>query len=178
MFTGDLEKDGEEKLVSYYDSSTSEKTLPHCVLFKAGHHGSQTSSNNVLLNKITPSICVASCVAGSSEYTNNYKNIFPTQDFISRIGRYTSRVYVTSLFNEKSLSYESFNGTICISSNGTNVGITATNNITKLKESTWFNEKVYVKDDLYICSGKGKTDFYTKDSENVKEVVRRIWPSF
>ena len=39
LFTGDLEEDGEEQLVVY-------NQLPKVELFKAGHHGSKTSSND------------------------------------------------------------------------------------------------------------------------------------
>ena len=45
LLTGDLEEKGEESLANYYDGSTPEKTLPKVELFKAGHHGSKTSSN-------------------------------------------------------------------------------------------------------------------------------------
>lgn len=41
LFTGDLEKKGEESLVE-------NNSLPEVELFKAGHHGSPTSSNDVL----------------------------------------------------------------------------------------------------------------------------------
>ena len=56
MFTGDLELEGEEHMAAYYDGSTEEKTLPHVAVLKAGHHGSKTSTNDCLLEKITPDI--------------------------------------------------------------------------------------------------------------------------
>ena len=52
------------------------------------------------------------------------------------------------------------------------------NNITKLKDSSWFNETVYVKDGKYISSGKGKNDFYTIDTIGVEAKKRRIWPEY
>ena len=39
LFTGDLEKEGEESLVELNE-------LPHCQLFKGGHHGSKTSNTD------------------------------------------------------------------------------------------------------------------------------------
>lgn len=183
MFTGDLEKDGEEAMAKYYDKSTSEKTLPHVDLFKAGHHGSATSSNEALLDLITPEICCVCCCAGSSEYTNVNNTIFPTQDFINRIAKYTDRVYVTSVLKEKETRenndfiFTSLNGTICISSNGSLVGINATNNVTKLKDSTWFNEEIYVIDGK-VCSGKAKKDFYNETDQNVSLITRRTWPEY
>jgi hypothetical protein len=176
MFTGDLEEEGEHKMAEYYDGSTPEKTLPHVEVFKAGHHGSKTSSNDCLLSKITPSIvCVCAC-AGSTEYTANYNNIFPTQEFITRIAKYTDRVYVTSLFNEKTLEFESMNGNIIVSSNGNNLGLSATNNITKLKDSEWFNQTVYVKSNGNIVSKTKAEDFFTASTPGVTAVVRRVWP--
>ena len=176
MLTGDLEKEGEEKLAEYYDSSTKEKTLPHCDLFKAGHHGSKTSSNDVLLNKITPSICVACCCAGSTEYTVNNDNIFPTQDFINRIAKHTSRVYVTSLYDRASKKNVSFNGIVIVSSNGDKVGLSATNNLTRLKDTAWFNEKIYVVSGKVASGSAGSTDFYTESSSGATLVPQRVWP--
>jgi competence protein ComEC len=180
MLTGDLEHEGEIEMAKYYDGSTPEKTLPHCVLFKAGHHGSGSSSNEELLSKITPEIVTVCACAGATEYTSNYQNIFPTQAMISRVAKYTDRVYVTSMFNEKTLEFESLNGNIIVSSNGTKVGIEATNNLIKLKDSAWFNEIVYV---VYngtvgnITSGKGKEDFFTASTPNAVGVPRRVWPT-
>lgn len=176
MFTGDLELEGEEKMTEYYDG-TEGKKLPHVDLFKAGHHGSKTSSNECLLSKITPDICCVCCCAGGSEYTSNYNSVFPTQEFINRIAKYTDQVYVTSVYDEKELQYKSMNGNIIVSCNGTQVAIAATNNTTKLKDTEWFNETVYVDKNNNICSGKGKEDFFTVNSNEVKAVPRRVWPS-
>ena len=187
LLTGDLEQEGEEYMASYYDSSTEEKTLPHCVLFKSGHHGSKTSSNECLLELITPDICTVCCCAGSTEYTANYNNIFPTQDFITRIAKYTDQVYVTSLLDTKESRekeeqvFKSFNGNIIISCDGTQIGIAASNNLIKLKDSEWFNEQIAVKVDSKnrntICSGTKKKDYYLSTDENVVMVPRRVWPT-
>lgn len=183
LFTGDLEKEGEEAMAAYYDRSTPEKTLPHVDLFKAGHHGSKTSSNDCLLSLITPDICCVCCCAGGSEYTTNSANTFPTQDFIDRIAKYTDQVYVTSLIDEQKsradgkLSYTSFNGNICISCDGVQIGLACSNHTTKLKDSEWFNETIYLDTNGNICSGnKGSTSFYTQADENVTASPRRTWP--
>lgn len=176
MFTGDLEKEGEEAMAAYYDGSSSEKTLPHVALFKAGHHGSKTSSNDCLLQKITPEIVCVCCCAGGSEYTANYNNVFPTQEMITRVARYTDQIYVTSLYNENTLQFQSFNGNITVYSDGNGVDVIGSNHSTILKDSDWFNEKVYVIGNNR-CSGKGKKDFYTKDTPGAIEVIRRVWPT-
>lgn len=174
LLTGDLEKEGEEKLAAYYDGTTELKTLPHVELFKAGHHGSYTASNDCLLKKITPTICVACCCAGSTEYTLANDHIFPAQEFIDRIALYTSRVYVTSLYDKESDKTISMNGCVVVSSNGTNVALYATNNLTRLKDTTWFNEEIYVVD------GKVKPNsgaYYKEGDTNAVKVKRRTWPS-
>lgn len=140
LFTGDLEKLGEESLASLND-------LPHCVLYKAGHHGSKTSSHNVLLEEITPEICCVCCCAGNVEYTQDMDNTFPTQDFIDRISVYTRKVYVTTLgkiiFDEDKQKYvnngyESMNGNIVVTSTASSTEVNCSNNNTILKDTNWF----------------------------------------
>ena len=69
------------------------------------------------------------------------------------------------------------NGDITVSSNGLNVGLKASNNLIKLKDTDWFNQTVYIDSSGNICSGKGKTDFFIGSTPNVTAVKRRIWPS-
>lgn len=146
MFTGDLEFDGEEAMANYYDGSTEEKTLPQVDLYKAGHHGSKTSSNECLLSLIKPKMCVVSCCCGTNEYTDTINNQFPTQAFISRIAKYTDAVYVTSLIaDENSLSgYQPMNGNVVVSCSNDGVGLWASNNLIKLKDTDWFNSIITV----------------------------------
>jgi hypothetical protein len=181
LLTGDLEIEGEEKLANYYNAAKPETTLPKVDLFKAGHHGSKTSSNTCLLQKIRPAICVVSCCCGTDEYTGATANQFPTQAFIDRIAPYTDRVYVTTIFNSFTIEtaeqakdkktgelkfdkngnpesvktgvavgkqyihtsgYKPMNGNVCVSCNGDSVGLWASNNLIKLKDSEWFKSKV------------------------------------
>ena len=174
LLTGDLEEKGEKALANYYKTNGG---LGHVDLFKAGHHGSKTSSNDCLLDIITPDICTICCCAGNTEYTANYNNVFPTQEFITRIAKHTDKVYATTVFNEKTLKFESLNGNIVISSDKVNLEVNCTNNNTKLKDTTWFNETVYVDSSNNICSGKGKKDFFTSATPGVKAVPRRVWPN-
>jgi len=133
LLTGDLEEKGEEYLVQY-------NTLPQVEFFKAGHHGSKTSSNECLLTKIKPKYVAVSCVAGSEEYTEVAENTFPTQAMIDRISQYTDAVYVTSVCtDEESKSWSALNGNITITSNKSGVSVSCSNNNTKLKDTTWFN---------------------------------------
>lgn len=154
MFTGDLELEGEEKLSSYYDGSSSDKTLPQVELFKAGHHGSKTSSNECLLSLIKPKMCVVSCCCGTDEYTKNIDNQFPTQQFITRISKYTDAVYITSTYQTLSYNdektqintsgYKAMNGNVIISCSNDNLGLWASNNLIKLKDTQWFNQDITI----------------------------------
>ena len=142
LFTGDLEEDGEESLVEEYYKEYG-KNLPEVDLYKAGHHGSKTSSSEALLEIISPEIVCVCCCAGSSEYTSKVENQFPTQAFIDRIAQYTHQVYVTTLcLDYNNGSFKSFNGNIVVtSSNGDNdISVACANNNTVLKDTDWFKE--------------------------------------
>ena len=142
LFTGDLEKSGEEKLVQFYKEDRG--GLPHCKLFKAGHHGSKTSSNLSLLKQITPEIVVVCCVAGSEEYTQNNDNTFPTQIFVDNIAQFTSEVYVTGLAEfyqegeQTKVRDKELNGNIQITFHSTRIEKKFSGSDKPLKESEWF----------------------------------------
>lgn len=131
LFTGDLEDEGEELLVDYND-------LGKVNLYKAGHHGSYTAGSEKLLKVIRPDIVCICCCAGSDEYTDNPNNMFPAQDFISRICKYTDQIYVTTVATED--GFESLNGNIIVTSNKEGITINCTNNNTILKETEWFKK--------------------------------------
>lgn len=138
LFTGDLEKDGEEGLVKH-------NNLPKCKLFKGGHHGSPTSSNDCLLSVIQPEVVCVCCCAGAPEYTINPENTFPSQAFIDRISKYTEKVYVTSLatgvsYDPKSWEFTSMNGNIVVKSDGVAFSVKGSNHDILLKDTEWFRE--------------------------------------
>ena len=135
LFTGDLEQKGEEKLVQM-------NKLPKVEVYKAGHHGSKTSSSEILMEKIQPNIVCVCCCAGSSEYTKNTENQFPTQAFIDRVAPYTDRVYVTTLcIDYNNSKFESMNGNIRIISSLAGVSVSCSNNNTILRETAWFKQE-------------------------------------
>ena len=144
LFTGDLEEDGEESLVE-------ENTLPQVSLFKAGHHGSNTSSHDVLLDVIQPEIVVITAVVGNFEYAKNepgnvnINGTFPTTATLTRIAKHTSKVYATSLGlisqnqdgTYEDTGFESLNGDIVVTSNSSGITVTGSNNNTLLKDTVW-----------------------------------------
>ena len=131
LFTGDLEEDGEARLVENND-------LPEVELFKAGHHGSKTSSTDALLSVIKPKIVCVCCCAGTDEYTDTPANQFPTQAMIDRVAPYTEQVYVTSQVASNADGYTSMNGNIVVTSNRGGVTVQCSNNNTLLKDTDWF----------------------------------------
>lgn len=139
LFTGDLEKAGEESLAEQND-------LPHCKLYKGGHHGSSTSSNDALLSVIQPeTVCICTC-AGTPEYAKTNPAAFPTQECINRLARYTDQIFVTSLatgVDWTDCSWDgavSMNGNIVVASDGKEFRVTGSNNSLILKETAWFKE--------------------------------------
>lgn len=139
LFTGDLEEAGEKKLVEY-------NNLPKCKLYKAGHHGSGTSSCNELLEVIQPEIICVCCCAGNDEYSETNEKQFPTQEFIDRVAKYTDKIYVTTLGNlellPKGKEFASMNGNIVVSCNNGNdeLIVNCSNNNILLKDSEWFSK--------------------------------------
>jgi competence protein ComEC len=71
LFTGDLEKDGEEAMLRKYEG------MQNLGILKAGHHGSKTSSSLDFITKLTPTITIFS--AGKN---NRYGH--PHQEIIDR----------------------------------------------------------------------------------------------
>lgn len=134
LFTGDLEKEGEEYLVAYND-------LPEVDVYKAGHHGSKTSSNEVLLEVIKPDIVCVCCCAGSEEYRAKPENRFPTQAFVDRIAPYTERVYVTTLCLDYAAGeFTSMNGNIVIKCKRQGLEVVCSHSQLILKDTDWFRD--------------------------------------
>ncbi|MBP5550870.1 MAG: MBL fold metallo-hydrolase [Bacilli bacterium] len=165
-FLGDLEEKGEEYLVQY-------NTLPEADLFKAGHHGSPTSSNEVLLEVIKPKMTVFTCAAGNDEYTPDIDRIFPSTFAINRLAKYTDKMYCTGVMRNG--QYEALNGNIVVSCINGEISVNCSNNNTLLKDSWWFNSDVdYYKKNT---ASYGLCD-YLPDNKNPKEDTRkwRTWP--
>ncbi|MBQ8522271.1 MAG: MBL fold metallo-hydrolase [Clostridia bacterium] len=146
IFTGDLESDGEKELIKTSRNAifgTADFTSRDygVELYKAGHHGSKTSSSMDLLNVIKPRIVCVCCCAGSSEYTDTAKNQFPTKQFINNVSQFTDKVYVTTLCvdYDKDL-FTAFNGNIVVMAKKEDVEVSVycSNNTLVLRETEWF----------------------------------------
>ena len=135
LFTGDLEEEGEEHLIAMNE-------LPQVDLYKAGHHGSKTSSSAKFLEVIQPEIVCVCCCANSPEYTKTVENQFPTQQFVDRISLYTDRVYVTSLcvdYDKGTVQPMNGNITVVTDKSGLTV-VCGSGDERVLKDWEWFKE--------------------------------------
>ncbi len=132
LLTGDLEEGGEKSLVEMND-------LPEVTLYKAGHHGSKTSSSTELMSVIKPEIVCVCCCAGSSEYKAAPENVFPSQKFVNNVSPYTDKVYVTTLCENYSEGvYSSMNGNIRIIFSDAEPVFSFSGSDKKLKDTDWF----------------------------------------
>ena len=139
LFTGDLEKEGEDSLADHYKEDRG--GLGHCVLYKGGHHGSSTSSHPKLMEAITPEYIIICTCAGSLEYSNTIPNQFPTQEFIDRVAKYTDKIYVTTLVTDyKDNKYGPLNGNVIFSVKEGKVTITCSGDDKVLKDTEWFKQ--------------------------------------
>ncbi len=100
LFTGDAEREEEESILE------SGADLKSTVL-KVGHHGSGTSTSYPFLREVMPEISVIS--VGKDNYYDH-----PHENIVSRLKDAGSEVYRTDL-----------NGDIVITSDGTNVSVSA-----------------------------------------------------
>ena len=157
LFTGDLEEGGESRMVDYYSNPANSKSeydiLPKVTLYKAGHHGSKTSSTEKLLEVIQPEYVAVCCVCGQPEYTKTNANTFPTQQMINNVSKWTDKIYVTSLATDfpakdengdyvaiKKTGVTSMNGDIRFFIKGNELELNCTNNNTILKDTDWFRD--------------------------------------
>ena len=165
IFTGDLEIEGEEKLIEQARNPILHTQDFRVELYKAGHHGSKTSSSMDFLNIINPKIVCVCCCAGSNEYTNAVGNQFPTKEFINNVSQFTTQVYVTSLcIDYDGGKFTSFNGNIVVKAkkDDTEISVYCSNNTLVLKDTEWFKTNR-----LEMC----------KQAESGKQVLNASWYS-
>ena len=84
MVTGDLDNEGEKKMIEYYRSSGKWDKLKADVL-NVGHHGSLTSTSEELLDAVRPSIAVIQVGR------NNYGH--PKKEVLDRLKEYKIAVF-------------------------------------------------------------------------------------
>ena len=100
VFTGDAEKKAEKHFIK-------SGLIDKCTVYKAGHHGSSTSSSEEFMAKLRPDYTVIMCGEG-----NSYNH--PEDEAVSRIGKYTDKknIYRTDL-----------SGTVVVVSDGEGIDV-------------------------------------------------------
>lgn len=83
LLTGDAESLSEMEMIE-------KGCLHHVDVYKAGHHGSSSSSSKAFLREISPETVVISCGAG-----NSYGH--PSDSALKRISEYTKDIYRTDI---------------------------------------------------------------------------------
>lgn len=83
LLTGDASVKSEKLLLEKYD-------IGHIDILKVGHHGSNTSTSNELLESTTPSIALMSCGL-------NNKFNHPNMETINKLNKYKIKYYRTDL---------------------------------------------------------------------------------
>lgn len=165
IFTGDLEIEGEEKLIEESRNPVLYSQNFRVELYKAGHHGSKTSSSMDFLSVINPKIVCVCCCAGSNEYTNAVANQFPTKEFINNVSQFTTQVYVTTLcIDYDGGKFTSFNGNIVVMAKKEDIemSVYCSNNTLLLKDTEWFKSNR-----LEMC----------KQAESGKQILNSTWYS-
>ena len=94
LFTGDMEKSYESELVERHGFALD------CDVLKVGHHGSDTSTGEEFIEKVTPKLAVISC-AEANEYGH------PHSEVVNRLNKYNIEYYRTDKL-----------GTVIIASDG------------------------------------------------------------
>jgi competence protein ComEC len=82
LFTGDAEKKGEQRLLA--DPVTS-RYLADATVYKAGHHGAETSSTDALLQVVRPKMAVVS--SGCPDIAKNKGYRHPRVEALRALGR-------------------------------------------------------------------------------------------
>jgi len=93
VLTGDLEASGEYFLIDKYKDTN---LLNDVTLFKAGHHGSNTSNTELFIDMLKPKYVMITCCAGLKNYN------FPKQEALNNFLTYTDYIFISSYRNEVS----------------------------------------------------------------------------
>ncbi|WP_246040196.1 DNA internalization-related competence protein ComEC/Rec2 [Ectobacillus funiculus] len=81
LFTGDLEERGEEQLITSYNNLSAD-------VLKVGHHGSKTSTSDVLLETVQPRVAIIS-VGRKNRYGH------PHEEVLQRLRRHGAAIWRT-----------------------------------------------------------------------------------
>lgn len=169
LLTGDLEEThdmcGESNLIKTYNNVDG-KLLKNITLYKAAHHGSETSNSSEFIKEICPKYVAISAVANSEGNTSGEYWNFPRQSILENFLSVTDNIYITSYYNDSDGINDSYYGTITFSiDNKENVKVTcsakekeynsvyANGTLKKLIDTDWFIDNRYLPLNVYVLDG-------------------------
>ena len=132
LFTGDLEEHsgrfaGETKLVEKYNKLFN----GGITLYKAAHHGSETSNSKKLLSVIKPKYIAMSALANSSNEEKLWG--FPRQAILDNFLSVTDKIYITGRYDDTTGIQTDYHGNITfIMDDKENVTVDCSN-----KDNSW-----------------------------------------
>lgn len=111
MLTGEVESEQDKDVKSYTEQGIIQRYPGqlHCQILKVGHHGSKTSSSQEFLNAVQPEIAVI-----SAGVNNSYGH--PHKEVVNRL---------KNLIGTDNIRCTSYNGTITITTDGSNYWLTS-----------------------------------------------------
>lgn len=104
LFTGDIEKEAEEKLLNEYDESILTSTV-----LKIAHHGSSTSSTEQFIKTVNPKVALIGV-------GKNNKFGHPNEEVLERLKTYGIKIFRTDEYGEIIITVK-INGKIKIETN-------------------------------------------------------------
>lgn len=128
FFTGDLLRDGEEKLLLYHKD-----LIKNVTLFKAAHHGSKSSNTEKFIDCIRPVYVAITKMNSTGGYVGSSMDSFL---------KYTDYIYITYIKAEK--NYQIMHGDIIFRMDGKNVYVDSEidSNQTCIRDLKWFKDAV------------------------------------
>ena len=162
LFTGDMEKDVEETILS--------KNIQVDVL-KVGHHGSNTSTSSKFLDKVNPKYAVI-CVGNGNSYGHPHKEV------VERINSKDIQIYRTDK-----------DGTIILTSNGKDISVntvkTNTDGNAKASNTSVVNSNESEKQTVTVYVTKSGTKYHangcrhlsnSKIETTLEEAIKKYEP--
>lgn len=169
LLTGDLEEShgmkGESNLVNTY-KEIDEDLLKNVTLYKAAHHGSNTSNTKELLRVIRPKYIAISALANSQgDRAGSYWN-FPRQSVLNDFLSITDKIFITARYDSNSGVKYAYHGSITfIMDDKENVTVDCSNKdnsweiygtdgeLLPIHETKWFKQNRTVDLKVFTFSG-------------------------
>lgn len=174
LLTGDLEEShgmkGESNLVNTY-KEIDEDLLKNVTLYKAAHHGSNTSNTKELLRVIRPKYIAISALANSQgDRAGSYWN-FPRQSVLNDFLSITDKIFITARYDSNSGVKYAYHGNITfIMDDKENVTVDCSNKdnsweiygtdgeLLPIHETKWFKQNRTVDLKVFTFSGYKSPD--------------------